>query len=135
MNFSAVPHGQPLYVATNFFQFLLGLFLRKSVCKISRFNLVFLLAAPLLNSRVVWDGKGSNLFNIVKLLFKLFSFVFLSLKLFKLRSILLTFNSSNQPSLYPFHCFPSSEAGCKSRKIFYPRKTIVAYICINTLTC
>ncbi|WP_334642145.1 hypothetical protein, partial [Pedobacter sp. CAN_A7] len=68
--------------------------------------------------RVVWDGKGSNLFNIVKLLFKLFSFNFFSPKTKSLKDNITTFSSSNQPSLYPFHCFPSSEAGCKSRKIF-----------------
>jgi hypothetical protein len=47
---------------------------------------------------------------------------------------LLHSNSSNQPLLYLFPSFPSSEAGCKSRKIFYPHKTIQAYICIKALS-
>ncbi|MEQ7802255.1 hypothetical protein ABDJ41_20840, partial [Pedobacter sp. ASV1-7] len=59
-----------------------------------------------------------EIFLVVAKFFKtFFSFLF-SAGFKRLKEITIsTRNHSNHPSLYPFHCFPSSEAGCKSRKI------------------
>jgi hypothetical protein len=49
---------------------------------------------------------------------KLFFSFYFSVRLNTFKELpISTLNYSNHPSLYPFHCFPSSEAGCKSRKI------------------
>ncbi|WP_221271016.1 hypothetical protein, partial [Pedobacter sp. AK017] len=122
MNFSNRLTGLLYISSLPFFSFGLVLLFQISVSNLSA-SIFFI---PLINSAdqapCVWDCKGRNLFSIVKLFLKLFFLFSHGAKpvLKKYKSLLII--SSNQPPKHQPHLFPSSEAGCKSRKIINPIK-------------
>ena len=91
---------------------------------------LFVCQHPLANfSRFCWDCKGRNLFVIVKLFIFYFFEAFRPLLKSKPWQVPLLYTSFKIFCSNPFNCFPSSEAGCKSRKILATPKHYLTIIC------
>jgi len=122
MNFLARTSRRPIYVAMFFRScarsivppyFLIPLFQ----------SCLFVCQHPLANfSRFCWDCKGRNLFVIVKLFIFYFFVAFKLLLKSKPWQVSLLYTSFKILLSNPSLCFPSSEAGCKSRKKFNASK-------------
>jgi hypothetical protein len=100
-----------------------------------RFNLVIRFAASAVNvSPFCWDCKGRNLFVFVKLFIFYFSEGFNTSSKNQNLNRFPLYTPFKLLSSFPSHCFPSSEAGCKSRKIISSHKQYPAFICIQVIT-
>ena len=137
MNFSALTSRRPLYVAMYSSLILQVFFFLNPFRSFHCFSLVILKRLRRLSvSRFCWDCKGRNLFVFVKLFIFYFSGV---VKLFKTQTNLNRFlflHVFQNLFFHPSHCFPSSEAGCKSRKKYHHTKQLYQLICIKGLiTC
>ncbi len=107
--------------------FLPVLFFQDSVSNLQRFNLFYSVTKLRLVTPLLFGIAKVEIFLLLsRVISNFFFFLFPGLFLTRLKELTLTnlytFISSNLPSTHPFHCFPSSEAGCKSRKIIAPRK-------------